>query len=133
LTDKKYKKQLARVDDFTLEIEDHGILTCMLYLNKEGGLHQGFGGYSLDGYNEKLKRRVGTAGGMDFILRLLQVFGVSNPDEFTGKMCYALYDEDSNYIKGIEALAIDGGKSFVIDDWQNQWFPKIKPQVKRHT
>jgi len=114
-------KQLSRVEDCYMEIEDHGILTCWLSLDKEEGLHQSFGGYSLDGYNEELKRRVGSASGMDWILRLLQIFGVSRLEEIKGKMCYALYEDDSQLIKGIKTLDIDGGKEFLISDWQKQW------------
>jgi len=120
----QYEKQLARVESVEMYIEDHGILTCFVNLHKEQGFHQGFGGYSLDGYNKVLKRRVGTAGGMDWVLRLLQVFHVDRLEKIKGKMCYALYEPDSQLIKGIEALDIDGGDRFLISDWQKQWFPK---------
>jgi len=117
-------KQLARVEDCYMEIEDHGILTCWLSLAKEEGLHQSFGGYSLDGYDKEVERRVGTASGMDWILRLLQIFGVDRLEKIKGKMCYALYENDSQLIKGIKTLDIDGGKEFLISDWQKQWdFP----------
>ena len=116
--------QLARVESVKLEIEDHGILTCYVILNKEDGLHQGFGGYSLDGYDETQQRRIGTAGGLDWILRLLQIFNVSKLEDINGKMCYALYDDKSSLIKGIRTLKIDGSNTFLISDWQNQWFPK---------
>ena len=114
-------KQLARVEDCRLEIEDHGILTCWLNLHKEEGLHQSFGGYSLDGYDESLKRRIGTASGMDWILRLMQVFGVTKLEHIKGKMCYALYEKSSQLIKGIQTLEIDSGKSFIISEWVEQW------------
>lgn len=124
LAEQQYEKQLARVESVELYIEDHGILTCFVNLHKEEGLHQGFGGYSLDGYNEKLKRRVGTAGGMDWVLRLLQIFKVDRLEKIQGKMCYALYESDSRQIKGIQTLELDGGETFLIKDWQAQWFPK---------
>lgn len=114
-------KQLARVEKCYMEIEDHGILTCWLSLDKEEGLHQSFGGYSLDGYNEEQKRRVGSASGMDWVLRLLQIFEVDRLEKIQGKMCYALYDEDSQLIKGIQTLDIDGGHTFLISDWKEQW------------
>ena len=118
------ERQLARVEDATLEIEDHGILTCWLSLNKEDGLHQGFGGYSLDGYDEELKRRLGTASGMDWVLQLLQTFSCRKLEDIKGKMCYALYDKNTSLIKGVESLKLDGGKKFLISDWQKQWFPE---------
>jgi len=123
----KYEKQLARVESVDLFIEDHGILTCFVNLHKEEGLHQGFGGYSLDGYDKKLKRRIGTAGGMDWVLRLLQIFHVDRLEKITGKMCYALYERDSQLIKGIETLELDGKETFLISEWQKQWFPDGDP------
>ena len=119
------RKELARVESVNLEIEDHGILTCFVQLDKEEGMHQGFGGYSLDGFDKKAKRRVGTAGGLDWILRLLQIFAVGKLEDITGKMCYALYDEADTTIKGIQTLEIDSGETFLIEDWRKQWFPKI--------
>ena len=127
-------KQLARIESVSLEIEDHGILTCDVLLNKESGSHQSFGGYCLDGYDEKLKRRVGTAGGLDWILRLMQIFNVNKLEKLKGKMCYALYDTPykrfSSQIIGLESLNIDGGGSFLISDWQKQWFPQERENKK---
>jgi len=119
-------KELARVDTVDLSIEDHGILSCFVMLDKEEGLHQGFGGYSLDGYDKKLKRRVGTAAGLDWILRLLQIFKVNKLEDITGKMCYAIYEDDSfnRTIKGIKTLEIDGGEEFLIKDWQKTMVSK---------
>jgi len=118
------RRELARVEDVSLEIEDHGILTCWLYLDKEEGFHQGFGGYSLDGYDETLKRRVGSAAGLDWILRLLQIFGVNKLEKIKGRMCYALYEDGDEIIKGIQTLKIDGNEKFWIPDWQKQWYPE---------
>ncbi len=77
-----------------------------------------------DGYDESLKRRVGAAAGMDWVLRLLQIFHVSKLDDIQGKMCYTLYEQESSLIKGIKTLDIDGGESFLISEWSKQWFPK---------
>lgn len=117
----QYKKELARVERAEMYIEEHGILTFFLDLDKESGMQQGFGGYSLDGYDEKLKRRIGTDAGMDFVLQMLQIFHVDRLEKIKGKMCYALYDSGSSRIIGIETLKIDGGKQFVIKDWCKQW------------
>ena len=116
-----YKKVLARVEDVRLEIEDHGILTLLVDLHKEGGLHQGFGMYSLDDWDEKLQRRKGTASGMDFVIQIMKVFGVNKLEDIKGKMCYALYRPDNALIKGIQALEIDGGERFTIQEWCKLW------------
>ena len=114
-------------------IEDHGILTCFVNVEKEEGFHQGFGGYSLDGYDEDLKRRKGTAGGMDWVLRLLQIFHVDRLEKIVGKMCYVLYYNEDGFnstIKGIQTLDMDDGEYFLIKDWQNQWFPKAEMKAR---
>jgi len=118
---------LGKVEDAYIEIEDHGILTCWVQLDKEDGFHQAFGGYSLDSFDKDEDRRIGTAAGLDYILRLLQIFGVSKLEDIKGKMCYALYDGGSQTlsrtIKGLRTLKIDGNETFLIKDWQEKWFP----------
>ena len=116
-----YRKELARIENVSLEIEDHGILTLLIDLHKEEGFHQGFGMYSLDQYDEKLKRRKGTAAGMDYVIQILNVFGVRKLEDIKGKMCYALYRPDDELIKGIQSLEIDGGKRFTIQEWCKLW------------
>lgn len=37
----------AKIEDTMLGFEDHGIFTCMIYLDFGDSSHQGFGGYSL--------------------------------------------------------------------------------------
>ncbi|WP_423258771.1 hypothetical protein, partial [Escherichia coli] len=58
-----------------LGVEDHGILSCMIYLDY-GGAGQGFGGYAFDTPVKKDGihfERVGIAWGMEFIRRVLNV------------------------------------------------------------
>ena len=62
----------AKISGTVLGFEDHGILTCMLYLDY-GGTHQGFGGYSLKHY------------GVDFIAQILRVVGVERWEDLIGK------------------------------------------------
>ncbi len=119
----KLEKQLARVKKVDFAYEDHGILTCFVSLDKEDGLHQGFGGYCLDSFDKEKDRRVGTAAGMDYLIRLMNTFGVERLEDINGKMCYGLYDNNTSTLKGIESLKIDGGHKFLIKDWQEEWFP----------
>lgn len=76
--------QNAIIKSVNLGIEDHGILTCFLHLEFDSA-GQGFGGYSLDTYDEKLKKRVGHAFGTQFILRVLETVGVDNWEDLEGK------------------------------------------------
>ncbi len=76
----------AKITGTTLGVEDHGILTCFLHLEYDGG-GQGFGGYAFDAPDRTLGRsgRVGVAWGMEFIRRILDVVGVRNWEDLKGK------------------------------------------------
>ena len=77
----------AKIASTMLGVEDHGILTCWLYLEYDGG-GQGFGGYSLDTPDKARThefRRVGCAWGMEFINRILAVVGVEKWEQLPGK------------------------------------------------
>lgn len=98
----------ARIGGTFLGREDHGILTAYVTL-EGGGWGQGFGGYALDTWSEKAKRRVGTAFGLDFIDGVLRVVGVESWEALTGK--YVRYRRDS------------GGKLSAIGHiTENKWF-----------
>ena len=70
----------AVINDATIEISDHGILTSWLALDY-GGLSQGFGGRVL------LKRGSGDTRNYAgwWLLRVLEVAGVRNWDALVGK------------------------------------------------
>ncbi len=78
----------AVINSTMLGVEDHGILSCFIHLQYDGG-GQGFGGYAMDSptrsANPKDERRVGTAWGMEFIRRVLDVVGVNNWEDLKGK------------------------------------------------
>lgn len=116
------QRQLGRVTGAELFIEDHGILTVYVTL-EFGGSVQGFGGYCLDGYDAAKKRRVGTAAGCDYLLRLLVLFGVDRLEKTVGKSVYALRDGRSGPILGLQMPEFDGGKKFLISDWRAEWYP----------
>lgn len=63
--------------------EDHGIMSAMVTLDY-GGAQQGFGGYCLDTYDEKKKKRVGTEYGMRFIMELMAAVGVEKWEDLPG-------------------------------------------------
>ena len=117
-------EKLGKIESVNLGYEDHGILTCWLHFDF-GGAGQGFGGYCLDIYDEKKGKRIGQAAGMDFIVRILEACGVDSWEELPGKIMYALYDKSLfEPIIGIKAPDfIEGGGTFLISDWQKEWFP----------
>ncbi len=76
----------AKIKGFSLGYEDHGILTMFLNLDY-GGAGQGFGGYMLDTYQGERGKgsRVGTAYGMEFVVRVLKTVGVDDIKDLVGK------------------------------------------------
>ncbi len=86
----------AKITSTMLGWEDHGIFTCMIQLDYDGS-GQGFGGYGLDDYvGERGKgRRMGTAYGLEFIMRVCQVVGVEKWEDLPGKYVRA----DAEHVK----------------------------------
>lgn len=79
----------AKITGTLLGVEDHGIVSCMLYLDY-GGTSQGFGGYALDTYEKGrnhpiLGDRLGTAYGLDLIMCILKVVGVGSWEKLEGQ------------------------------------------------
>lgn len=110
-------RELGKVKDVDLFIEDHGILTLFIYLDF-GITSQGFGGYHLGSENQK------GASGIDFVWQILTLFGVVRLKEAIGKPVYVIREESYGKIIGLETPPFDGGKSFFIKDWQAKWRPE---------
>jgi len=72
------------IESTMLGMEDHGCMSCWLNLSFSG-TGQGFGGYALDGFRPNLNRRVGTAWGLEFIKRTMDVVGVEKWESLKGK------------------------------------------------
>lgn len=117
------EKRIAKVENTFLGVEDHGILTAIIYLDY-GGAGQGAGMYTFDTYNEPREgipyapmydsERVGTAYGMEWIRRTLQAFGVDTWEQLKGRTIFA-YSEHSK-VHGFEPLPTEGGKKFMFDE-----------------
>lgn len=76
----------ATITDVFVGREDHGILTLWLQLQGDGwGV--GYGGYSLDQWDEQEGRRVGSSLLADLILALFDTFEVDSLDKLKGKPC----------------------------------------------
>jgi len=104
------KIQNAKITSTMLGVEDHGIFTCMLYLDY-GGAGQGAGGYAMDtpkNIGDKTVR-VGTIFGMQLIIEVLRVVGVSKWEDLPGKHVRASASYD-------KVVAIG---NVLRDDWLN--------------
>lgn len=78
------KIENALIEGTMLGIEDHGIMTCYIHLRGDGW-ECSYGGYCLDSYDKNLKRRVGTAEGMDALKLLMDALGVKKWEDLAGQ------------------------------------------------
>lgn len=63
---------------------DGRCFSLWIHLEWKGG-GQGFGGFSLDSWNEAANRRTGGAWGMEFVAQVLEAVGVESWEELIGK------------------------------------------------
>lgn len=74
----------AKITGTMLGIEDHGIMTFLVYLESDcWGI--GFGGYALDEYDTKLERRVGIGMSLDLLKEIMEVVGVDKWEDLEGR------------------------------------------------
>lgn len=73
----------AKIVGTTLGIEDHGIMTFYLHIEFVKSACS-FGGYSLDSYDKKVKRRIASAAGLQAIIEILKCVGVSKWEDLVG-------------------------------------------------
>lgn len=117
-TKTEYHKKLAKIESTFLGIEDHGIFTSSLGVNYGDSSHQGVGGYSFDSWDAKTKKRVGSAFGIEFIRRTLEVCGVDSWEKVKGRTIYVLTENDSwgSKIVGIASLPTEGKEILIFSD-----------------
>jgi len=94
---KTYSGYVAVIKNTSLGWESHGILTASLTLSWDGsGISSG--GYCLDsplkrdGYDKNRLDRVGTAYGLDHIMRIMHTVGVDKWEALPGKQVIVLFD-----------------------------------------
>jgi len=101
----------ATIKSAKLQI-DHGCLSLWLMMEFNGG-GQGFGGYALDeplrDDDGKFIRRQGTAYGLEWILRLMNLFRVDDFSELVGQSCRIDKEDHSGPIKRVG--------HFIKDEW----------------
>lgn len=93
-----YVAELVTIKSTFLGIEDHGIMTAQLNCEWPGsGISTG--GYSLDGPVKDDKdhvHRFGTAFGMDHIMQIMAVVGVSQWEKLAGRNVLVLFAPDKS-------------------------------------
>lgn len=108
-----------------LGIEDHGIMSFMIYLDYGDGSFQGAGGYCLDTpvkQGNTFLRRVGSASGMSLIMEILEVVGVSKWEDLKGKHIRVKCDRTE--VREIGNIIKNKWVNF------NQFFEEIKGFIK---
>ena len=115
--EKKIVTKLAKIESAKVGIDRGCFLTWWLHVKYEDGFCQGIGGYTLDDYDEKLERRVGTAYGADIIRQIMVMFDVDDFSKLkgrymwvTGESCGFAFD-----VKGIKPLKLDNPDADYLD------------------
>lgn len=125
LDGEQYSAQIGRIESTMLGQEDHGIMTSYLYLDF-GGSGQGAGGYGLDTYEDApgAGKRVGTAFGMDLIMRILETVGVSKWEDLVGVQILALREVNNNRGTILGIANLRGNKHLIFKQHANQFYPE---------
>lgn len=119
---KTYSLELGRIERTMLGYEDHGIFTFMLSLDY-GGSAQGAGGYGLDEYDKPTEDRIGTAYGLDLIIRILRVVGVDEWEQVKGKHIHAIRAESYGPIVGLANHMKPSTNFLFFSEHADRWFP----------
>ena len=114
------EKILGKVDSVDI-VNDPVLQFCICFKLDSYG-HQCFTDYSLDTFDKKKDRRVGTAFGLDCILKIFDVFNVTSLKDIVDKTCWLYRSDELNpIIIGIEGHSFDGGNKLIIKDLVNEW------------
>ena len=120
-----YGGQIGTIRSTALGYEDHGILTASLTVEWPGG-GVSVGGFVLDEPRDREAKeytRVGTAYGLDHIIRIIETVGVEKWEDLVGKQVIVLFAGKSwlgAMSVGI-AHATDESKVFVLKEHADQW------------
>ena len=114
----------AVIESTRLAFEDHSIFTYWLVLDY-GGEGQGFGGYTLDEWDEGTRTRVGTAFGQQAIIALLKVVGVRSWEELKGK--YVRVKATHSKVVAIGNILREDW--FSLDELSSKYFPNQEVEL----
>lgn len=96
------EREVARVTEAEVGLEDHGILTLFLRFEFDGS-SQGLGCYAID---------------ESFLYRVLDCFGVDRISAIKGMSCWVTHDMGKVY--RVEPLHKKDGKPFDLEAW-SRW------------
>jgi hypothetical protein len=115
-----YDGVVATVERTALGKEDHGILTANMTLGWDGS-GVVFGGFCLDTPGPDSGDRVGSAYGLDYVIKVLETVGVESWEQLRGTQLIALFENSrwGSPIKGIAGLATQ--HVFIPAEHAEQW------------
>lgn len=120
-----YTAHVATIRGTRFGYQDHGILTADLDLRWEGaGIWAP--GYCLDSPDKsegvEPGTRLGTAYGLDHLIRLLEVVGVSKWEDLPHKQVFVLFPNDGGWGSSASGLAnLLTGKAFIFKEHAEAW------------
>lgn len=114
----------AIIEDTTLDMRDHGVLTAWLHLDYGDGSHQGFGGYALYLPKDYKHHSVNGDYAGHFIFRCMEITGVEDWAKVKGKSIRVKFEGGPGFTCKIIAIG-----HITKDDWFNpdDDFQKMKP------
>jgi hypothetical protein len=120
---KTYDAAMCTIERTMLGREDHGVFMAQLYIDY-GGSGTALGGHALDDKPAERKpgsRRLGTAYGMEYIIRLIEVVAgeYGSWENIKGRRVLALFDPEDNSRDGYKCLGVadlDGKRVFLFSD-----------------
>lgn len=124
-----YHGHTAVIRKTSLGYEDHGILTAWLHCEWPGsGI--GVGGYCLDRPRDVDARdytRVGTAYGLDHLIRLMEVVGVSTWETLSGAKVIVLFEGEGFAGSRAVGLAnlLDESKVLILKAHAEAWHDEV--------
>jgi len=110
--------ELGMIESTMLGYEDHGIFTFNLVF-KFPGSGQGAGNFALDQWDEEKDRRIGSAVGLDLIIKVLETAGVGKWESLKGRQLIVLREDNWGLIKGL--LNPLTRKALIFDDHFKEW------------
>ena len=133
--DKTYSGRIGVITGTTLGIEDHGIMTCYLNIEFDGG-GIGVGGHALDtpflDNHGDFVRREGSAYGLDLIMWIIKTVSVNSWENLKGQKVIVLFDGDSMWGSKAVGIAhtIDESKILVFDDHYESWSENHSDEIR---
>lgn len=123
----EYHGNIMLIERTSLGREDHGIFTAQLHC-AGAGTGIGVGGYSLDTPDPDSKspwNRIGTAFGLDHIIRIMETVGVDEWEQLRGKRIIVLFDKEATWGPVVGIADLSGERVLLFHEHVKSWREKV--------